>query len=133
MKEEAIKIARMESAKLERLYKAKMKLSELLYVILNGDPFMEDPLKEAMVRLTGQIFCKETVIRKKMGEILSSEKYLIPSYITVNERTKNAIDVTKFPEKEDTHTLCLLTGEILVSKSDALVESRINNPAPNKA
>lgn len=115
MKTEAIKNARTYSAKLERLLKAKMQLSELLYVCLGGDPFLEAPLKEAMGRLNGKIFTLKKAITRELSKVISSEKYNIPSYITTEERKTGIVDVTKFPEEEEVFLLYLDTGEVVSS------------------
>lgn len=113
MKVEAIKNARTYSAKLERLLKAKMQLSELLYVCLSGDPFLEEPLKEAMGRLNGKIFTLKRAITREMSKVISSEKYVIPSYITSSERKSGFVDITKLPEKEEVFLLDLNSGEVV--------------------
>lgn len=110
--------ARIYSARLERYLRAKMQLSEIMYVTVNGDEFIQEPMKETMSRINAKIFCLKRSIQSELGKVIPSDKYNVPSYITTEERKLGVIDITKFPEKEEVHLFDLNESKIISNKNE---------------
>lgn len=105
--------ARMLSARLKRLLKAKQEVGSALYVYIAGDIFLEQPLQEFLGRLEGKILTMRIAIK---GVIESIPGYQIGlhkevDYLSEPDLQAGLIDISL--EDDETAILDLETGEIV--------------------
>jgi len=110
-----IHTARVKSATLRRLYTARQQVTELLYVLLTGDEFLTNPLKELLSRLDGKIHRIQSEIQGLLLELpgYNLERCIPIRFISQADINARLIDIST--AEDGSRILDLDTGEIIVS------------------
>ena len=109
-----IQIIRMKSARLKRLYEARIKVAELRYTLLYGDIFLMDPLKELLSRLDYKIMAIEAEIQGVVKTITgyNDSIHVKVHYISQAEMKAGIVNISLADNGKD--FLDLNTGEIVL-------------------